>query len=227
MNNKIKREIILACVIGDGCIYKSKINTYSLQLHHGMMQEDYLIWKTKMINSTNKIKFDRTVTKITKLDNKEYMQCVSIWNDTANLKIFYKWFYSNNSKTLKNILKYLNTELALAIWFMDNGSVFKRKRKHKDGSIYFLKPSMKLCTHSFNKNDNMLILKWLKEKFDIEGYIVIERKKNRPEQPEYFTLNFNAENTLKIWMQIKNIVVQIPSMRNKFDFLLKYYSNLQ
>jgi hypothetical protein len=38
---------------------------------------------------------------------------------------------------------------------MDDGSVFKRKRKHKDGSIYFNPPTLKLCTHCFTEEENL------------------------------------------------------------------------
>jgi recombination protein RecA len=224
MNNKQKREIIFACCLGDGCICKTKINTLSLAIHHGAKQEDYLRWKTELINSTKSFNSFATIqTRLNKLNDKTFVEYMSRWNDTKNLRLYYKRLYSNNKKHVNNALQYMLSPISLAIWFMDDGSVFKRKKKHKDGSQYYLRPSLKLCTHSFSKGDNEIILKWLKDNFDIEGYIVIERKRNREGQPEYFTLNFNCDNTLKIWNIIKEYIVKIPSMQNKFSFIEEYY----
>ena len=106
---------------------------------------------------------------------------------------------------------------------MDDGSIFKRKKITSAGNICWLVPTCKLCTHCYSKSENEYILNFLKEKFDIDGYTVIERKKNRPGKPEYYTLNFNGENTKKIWDIIKPYVLQIDCMKEKFDYINSYY----
>lgn len=222
MERRNKREVILSCIIGDGYIWKQKNKEcYRLHMKHGSSQIDYLQWKLDLLKEVGFAKIDESIKQYqlkTHVENGVYI------TSSKTLKIYKKWFYNNEEKTVKNILKYLKSPLSLAIWFMDDGSVFKRKRKHKDGSIYYLKPSMKLCTHSFSREDNELILKWLKDTFNIEGYMVVERKRNRPNQPEYYTLNFNADNTLRIWDLIKPYVNQVESMKSKFTFISEYYN---
>ena len=105
---------------------------------------------------------------------------------------------------------------------MDDGSIFKRKKKTKDGVVYYLKPSCKLCTHSFSREDCERILDWLKRKYKINGYITVERKRNRIGCPEYYVLTFNCENTEKIYKIIKPFI-ECNSMKKKFEYLIAYY----
>lgn len=227
MTKKEKRELIISCIIGDGHLSNENHlckNYPRMIIGHGEQQLDYLLWKTNLLNSTDLFASKVSPSRwINKKGDKSFIQYRCNWSNCKLLRIYRKWMYRGNKKTIRQILKYLSSPLSLAIWFMDDGSVFKRKRKHKDGSLYFLKPSLKLCTHNFNYSDNNLILQWMKITFGIEGYIVVERKKSIVGQPEYFTLNFNSNNTLKIWNLIQEYTQQIPSMQKKFEFVNSYY----
>jgi len=223
MNNKQKREIIFASILGDGYISNEK-NQHRLCIGHGKDQLDYLNWKISLINSTGKLKECNSINRsIVEFNGKKFVQYRAYWFGKKVLRLYYKRFYNRGHKTVAKVLKYLNSPLVLAMWFMDDGSVFKRKRRHKDGTEYFLRPSLKLCTHSYSKSDNEAILGWLEQTYGIKGYITIERKRNCIASPEYYTLNFNAGESLKIWNLIKTYVVQIRSMQKKFSYMIEYY----
>lgn len=220
----MQRELILSMTLGDGSITLGKPRGVYLSMTHSPVQRDYLDWKVGLLD-TNQCLANKacTMNTFTVLSGKRFNQCKATWCDTKTLRTYREWIYPNGEKTISGILRYLNSALPLAIFFMDDGSVFKRKRKHKDGSVYYLRPSMKLCTHSYSEEDNQALLQWLKDVYGIEGYIVMERKRSRG--VEYYTLNFNCDNTIKIWNLIKPYVEQVPSMKEKFKFVHDYYSN--
>lgn len=231
MNNFQKREIIISSVIGDGYINKKKSISglkynYRLVITHGNAQRDYLEWKNTLLYSTGTFKKNSKINSYnTELNGKIFLQHSTVWCNNEELSFYHDLLYEDTVKTVCKALKYMKSPLSLALLFMDDGSVFKRKRKHKDGSIYFLRPSMKLCTHSFDYNDHELIINWLKSNFDVEAYIVIERKRNREGQPQYYTLNFNCENAEKVWNLISGYVEEVDSMKEKFNFIRDYYMN--
>jgi hypothetical protein len=211
--------------IGDGSIFFGKPRGVYFSINHSNQQKDYLQWKMNLVDSNNCLTNPGSFQEYyTNFNGKQFKQYSARWCDTKRLAEYRQLLYVNGEKTVQNVLCYLSSPLSIAILFMDDGSIFKRKRRHKDGSIYYLKPSMKLCTHSYTKRDNELILEWLQDLHSIQGYIVIERKKKRDK--EYYTLNFNTENTFKIWEIIKSYVSQVDSMMHKFEFIYNYYSRL-
>lgn len=214
-------DLIISIVIGDGYLYKPyNHNTYTLEIGHGKQQEDYLIWKMDLLNKQfgfNIVNREKTINN--KLLKKQYTQ-VCFAKTSRIFEEAYNILYPDGKKTIKNAIKHFKSDRLLAIWFMDDGSVFKRKRKNKKGEIYFLRPSLKLCTHSFTYEDCLLILDWFKRRYMIEGYIVKERKKQTGK--EYNTINFNCKNTQKIY-KIINPYIQVNSMKIKFDYLISYY----
>ena len=222
MKKITQREIIISCLLGDGCLcgYRDKdgrkIYT-SLRIKHSQEQFDYLYWKLDLLNSLQCFKKKGTIKEsISKHKNgKVFNQKVLIINSPRYLRIIGKWTYSNGKKRVKRILKYLNSPLGLAIWFMDDGGLLRKKKKHKNGDEYFLKPSSKLCTHNFSYEENELISKYLEETFDIKSNILKDK--------EYFYLWFNKEETIKIWNIIKEYVKEIPSMRKKFNVCIDFY----
>lgn len=99
---------------------------------------------------------------------------------------------------------------------MDDGGIYRRKRKHKDGTQYFLKPSGALNTQAFSYEDNNLIKEWLFSTYGIEANVQ-KHKKN------YYFLWLNKDNMYKVWCIIRKYVKNIPSMLNKFDLCVEFY----
>ena len=222
MNYKKKeKDLLLSLILGDGSIYK--INTsYSIEIGHGEKQLDYLKWKINLLNNNHIFKTPMVIhSKLIKLkqySDKTYLQYYSK-KGCMDLKEIYNIYYSENNR-IKTLLSNIHSDRSLGIWFMDDGSVFKRKKKHKDGSVYYLKPTLKLCTHCFSKEENLEIIDWFKRRYLLEGKLVSETKKNK----KYYYIRFNALESLKIFKTIKKYIDEIESMRVKFGFFYEYYN---
>ena len=224
MKKNTQREIIISCLLGDGCLcgYKDKngkrIYT-SLRIKHSKEQYDYLYWKADLLNKLQYFKKNGVIKDSLNISKsgKTYEQKYFSINNAKYLRILGKWMYVDGKKIVKNVLKYINSPLGLAIWFMDDGGLLRQKRKHKNGDEYFLKPSSKLCTHSFTYEENELISKYLEKTFNIKSRILKDKK--------YYYLWFNKDDTFKIWNIIKMYVYEIPSMKKKFDLCIFFYDN--
>ena len=222
MKKTIEREIIIACILGDGCLvgYNNELGKKiytTLTIKHSNQQYDYLYWKLDLLNSLQcfskkgQIRNSKSRHKNGKVFNQKYIT----FNNSKYIRILGKWIYKNGIKTSATVLKYINSPIGLAIWFMDDGGLLRKKKKHKNGDVYFLKPSSKLCTHNFSYDENILISNHLEDVYGIKSSILKDKG--------YYYLYFNKDETLKIWNIIKEYVKDIPSMRKKFDLCIDFY----
>lgn len=216
---KNNKDILFSIILGDGSIYKTN-NSYEIYIGHGKKQLDYLEWKIKLLNDSNIFKTPLSIkSKLITLKqyNKQYLQYFSR-KANKSLKEIYDVYYSKN-KRLEKILCNLHSDRSIAIWFMDDGSVFKRKKKHKNGDLYYLKPTLKLCTHCFSKDENLDIINWFKKKYLIDAKLVSETKHDN----KYYYIRFNSNESLKLFLLMKQYIDLIPSMKEKFSFFYEYY----
>lgn len=224
MRRKEEREIIIACLLGDAGLnkYKTK-NGYKhseMFMTHSEKQFDYLYWKVDLLNSLQVFKKKAEVKDyISNFNGKTFKQKRMRINNTKYLNVIGKWMYKDNIKTCKNVIKYINSPLGLAIWFMDDGGIYRSKRHHKDGKEYYLKPASKLCTHNFSHEEQILICEHFKKTYGINAKIYKDKK--------YEYLWFNKEDTKIIWDLIKTYVMQIESMKKKFDLCIKFYEHVE
>lgn len=222
MNKKEQRSLIYSCLMGDGGlsknVTKSKgIRYSSLTIRHSEKQFDYLYYKTKLLNSCTSLKKGGVVKdEITVYNGKSFKQKAVSFNDIKYFSRLGNRFYINNKRSVKNLLSYIYTDLSLAILFMDDGGIYRRKRKHKDGTQYFLKPSGALNTQAFSYEDNNLIKEWLFSTYGIEANVQKHKKK-------YYFLWLNKDNMYKAWCIIRKYVKDVPSMINKFDLCVEFY----
>lgn len=216
-----EKDLLIGLILGDGSIYK--VNTsYVIEIGHGEKQLDYLEWKINLLKKNKLFKppflITRRIVKLKQYPNKSYLR-YSFRKTCKNLEEIYNLYYSKNNR-LKTILSNIHSDRSLAIWFMDDGSVFKRKKKHKDGSVYYIKPTLKLCTHCFSMEENLEIINWFKRRYLIDAKLVSETKKNK----KYYYIRFNAPESLKIFKTIKKYIDEIESMRIKFAYFYDYYN---
>ena len=227
MDTKQERELLISCALGDGCVAHHRgQDTHWLQLRHCLNQRDYLFWKVTQIEAMRLVKGRKFSVreKVNRHRNgKNYPLVEATLYGVKYMRILRKWLYRDKRKTASQVLKYLTTSLSLAVLLMDDGSVNRRKRKHKDGTEYFLKPTIRwaLCKDAAECD---LMLTWLKDTFSIEGYKVRHSRKDAP--VTYYLLNFNVENSLYLWRYIAPYVLQLPSMEKKFDLFIETYPEI-
>lgn len=224
LKNK-EKDLLTSLIIGDGSISKDKkYNSYCLLVGHCEKQKDYCEWKMNLLNNSHIFSNDLKMhTRLTGKD-KRYIQYFFNKRDFL-LKYMYDRCIIDNKKNITNMLHLINSNRSVAIWFMDDGSVEKGRSKQKDGTFKMTKPSLKLCTHSFTYEEHIIMQKWFKCKFNIDCKIKTEVKRNRKNTPIYYYLKFNVENTYKIYsLFLKEYCICCDSMKDKFKYLIDYYS---
>jgi hypothetical protein len=226
---ELDREILISCVLGDGCLVRHRIQgNVWISLKHCVAQKDYLLWKVGLIESTEFVKgrsFTVRYDKNRHRNGKFYPVYKAQMYGVKYFRVLRNWIYVDNKKSYKNVIQYLQTPLSLAIFFMDDGSVNRRKKKHRDGKIYFGIPTMRLgiCKPI---DECAILLSWIKDVFGINGYPVRHSRKDVPPKDEYYILNFDSSNSKRIWEYICPFVDRFDVARKKFDLLYERYPDI-
>lgn len=184
----IQKKVLSGALMGDGCLIENSSQTnYRLQIEHSDKQKEYVLWlyeifknfvlsPPKYLISTRSWKF-RTVSH----------QC---------FLPFQKSFYRNGKKILPENLSFLIDSLALAVWYMDDGCLEKKK-----GYI--------LNTQNFTYVENRRLIKFLANSFDLP-YLSLHRDR------KYFRLFIRKRSMV----EFRNILESNihPTMRYKIDY---------
>lgn len=158
--SKKQYQSILGMVLGDGCLSKTK-NLARLRFSQGYKQLDYLNYKLSILDNMY-FRKNATIGKSGYCDNVVYSAATQSSVDFLDL---YNKVYINGTKKVYNIIKEID-EISLAFWIMDDGCL--------QNNHYY-----ELSTHSFTKEENELIIKILKEKFDISANIRFDKRINK------------------------------------------------
>ena len=154
-HNSIILDIQIGSLLGDGWAEK-RIGATRLHIHVSAKNVEYIMWLHKILAiqgycNPNKPKINKQIGK----NNKIYYSIkIRTWSFTSQNYI-YEAFYKNRIKIIPSyefLMDHL-TPLALAIWVMDDGS--------KDGS------GIRISTNCFKKEEILILLKVLKDKYDI------------------------------------------------------------
>ena len=137
MNLTQKQEsILLGTILGDGYLKKTGLKNARLRLEHGEDQKDYIVWKGKQFPRL----FLGKPTYLERLHPKtnhvyKYWRWQS--NSTPILGTWHRLFYQNGKKCLpQDLVKMLSQPLALAVWYMDDGSFYQNN--HNRYSMIYL-----------------------------------------------------------------------------------------
>lgn len=220
MLTKKQNDLIYSLALGDGCLYAPKDKSrYYLSVGHGPKQKDYCEWKMNLLNNSgicSKPARLRTQEIHDKRNGHTYLQ----YHFMKGSKLFQQmWEDYHADNRIERILNNIHSDMALAIWFMDDGSIEKHKRIHSDGSKHWSRPSFHLCTHCFTEEENMYIADWFKRRYLVDAYLAHDNRKN----VSYTYLRFSTDATEKIYKIIRPYVVQIESMKEKFKYIEDYY----
>jgi len=177
---------------------KRAIN-YRFYYAHSNKQKEYALWKKDIIDQIGTVE-----TRIYNYKHpvKKYEHIRITTNARKYFTKIARKFYKNNKKIVDiKILDKINP-FGLAIWFMDDGSVQQRNTHFR---AY-------LHTQSFSYEENKLIQKWFKNKFNIETKVGIEKKRNGN---IYYLQVFNKRAALELIEIVKPFVELVPSMKYK------------
>lgn len=195
--------IILAMSIGDAHLGKNvdkrwNSESYFISMIHGEKQKEYIEWKSKIINSI--LGGKQSIPK--KFNNNGYVG-YRYSKTSKKLKPLYNRLHKRKSKTIdENILKYF-TPLSIAIWYMDDGSLYAHKR---NGKIHGYEMKISVCTST--KDELFPVVEYFKDKYDIKFRINIDHKK-------YYSLVCSTREIRKFMKIVKPYIEPIKCMNYK------------
>lgn len=206
-----EKNLLVALCIGDGCLRKPHPQTGSVQLEigHSTKQEDYCTWKRDLVYSicggTKEPKMGYRTIKLKNSDN-EYYACrfTKIHEYFLYLR---KLMYPNGRKVMtREILDKLCLQ-GIAIWFMDDGSCYKKDSADGTKSISF---DLRISTECFTQEENDIIVEYFKEKWDIHFHTFYSANKKA------WIIRANKKAALAFMELIEPYV--IPSMSYKIEY---------
>lgn len=157
--------------------------------------------------------------------NGEGMKHLFSFTAGGRMRIISRWFSKDGKRSLTQKIRFMDHPVGLAMLLCDDGSVRKRKKFHRDGSVYYLKPSFTIATHSFPLEEVQRLLGHLSSVFGITGLINPERRMRNGERREYYRSHFNSENSKQMWVLVRSYVPQVPSMDAKFAYAYECFGH--
>ena len=153
--SKVQLMFIIGSILGDGYL-DTTTRGYSLRIHHGISQKEYVEFKYSLISSFVNSKPKRS-------GNAYYFRTVSHPLLTKLRSIFYN---EQRKKIIpKSFLMKNFDSFTLAIWIMDDGSADKNR--------------LRINTQSFSLEENLWLVKFLQTKFGIKSTINVDKGKYR------------------------------------------------
>ena len=179
--SEVQQSIILGSLLGDGYM-RCKANAH-LQVTHSIAQKSYVDWKYKNLSE-----YILTPPKSYK-GNSKRIGYRFFTRSLPEFTCFYKRFYVDGVKIIPSELKL--TPLALAVWFMDDGS--------RSGNSCYLN------TQGFLLQDQLKLIDFLSKYFGL--------KPNCNRDKIYYRLRFSVEDSKKLTELIEPYV--LPFLRYK------------
>ncbi|MCX5692577.1 MAG: hypothetical protein NTX47_02675 [Candidatus Omnitrophica bacterium] len=215
-----KRSFLIGMILGDAYTRRRAKNKLTVEwtISHCERYTDLVEWKRDELVKLFAI--NKPLIHLSHNGKKGEKFKKSLFSFTAGrmLRITSQWFSKNNRKCITPKIRFMDHPVGLAMLLCDDGSARKRKEFHKDGSIYYLKPSFTIATHSFSLEEVERLLSHISLVFNIDGIINPERRLRRGEIKEYYRINFNVENSIKLWNLVLPYIPQIPSINAKFAY---------
>lgn len=204
MGKYTKEQIgfIIGMILGDGYISKfrpKKANSF-LGCRQSKKQKEFLLYKKEQLK---KLGF-----KVSKLYDTTNNYGESFTFECREPELFNQLrlvLYPKNNKTIKR--KWLNKMSAkdIAVWYMDDGSLTKNGK-----SVY-----VSLHTNGFNKKEHDIIIKYFKQRWNINPTLRVVKRKDRIQT---FFLTFSVEETKKFLEIVKPYVIESMSYKVDFNF---------
>lgn len=190
--SKCQREIIVGKLLGDGHLEtQTKCRTFRLKIEHAISQKKYVDWLYQELKNfcSSEPKFRERVFK-GKTYGKYWFNTIS----SDSLRFYGQQFYDDGKKIAPKLIYKWLTPLALAVWFMDDGSI---KSKECQGKYF--------NTQGFNNSSIKILQDALEKNFQI--FTTLRR------QQEGTQIYIPAREVCKLRDVIGNYI--IPSMRYK------------
>ena len=161
MNEK-KRGILIGMILGDGHLQVIKVPnkpnswTQNFCLKHGQNQKEYIEHKANVLHSI----LGGNKPKVFEINNNGYVG-YRMSKSNSYFRILHGWIYKDKVKTYsRQVLNWLTPE-GIAYWYMDDGSLYPKKR---NGKV----PSYELILSTYvSEEQNQVIIDYFADTYDI------------------------------------------------------------
>lgn len=208
---EIDKAIMIGLLLGDGYINdKGRV-----EIEHCIEQKDYCIYKAKLLHSVcggkdiNVHEYQRTrsILKDGRQWKNNTFTTVSFKKQSKHFMYFRNLLYKNGRKEITQDVLDLLTPLSIALWWLDDGSLVKKRQKDNSPGPY----GLMLYTY-LPKEQNELIQKYFLEKYEMKWNVV---PANIHKENQYM-LRCGQTEGKKFLNIIRNIVIEkVPSMQYK------------
>ena len=164
--NQVQQSILIGSLLGDGTLRKAsgKLNAL-FEVNHAIKQKDYVDWKYEQLKS-----YVLTGPKARKGNGMRIAYRFTT-RSLPEFTEFYSKFYNQNHKIIPDGLEL--DSLALAVWFMDDGSKSRN-------AVY-------LNTQQFDLADQLKLLIFLKKRFNLAAALNKDKI--------YYRIRINTQST--------------------------------
>lgn len=152
-----QRDILIGSVLGDGNLRVLKRHA-CLTISQGERQADYVLWKYKIFRNWVPTEPRREIRIYYKDKTKSIINYR--WSTVSHpiISKYYNLFYKHNRKVIpEKINSLLTSPLALAVWYMDDGS----RKPHGKGAFFH--------TECFSLEGQEKLISCLKNNFSLEA----------------------------------------------------------
>lgn len=197
--------ILLGLLLGDGYIDPRG----QIQIKHCEAQKEYCEFKAKLLHSVcggKDIKIHHQIVDGKKRNFKNNIyNYYGIKKQSKHFKLLRDLLYPHNKKEFnKEVLRYLQP-ISIALWWMDDGCLSRRKLKDGSPGSYMLR----LFTYT-SKEETELIKQFFLEKYNVNWNVV--KADNSDTQ---YMLRCGVNEGRKFLNIIRDIVLKVPCMAYK------------
>lgn len=208
---EIDKAIMIGLLLGDGYINdKGRV-----EIEHCIEQKDYCVYKAKLLHSVcggkdiNVHEYQRTrsILKDGRQWKNNTFTTVSFKKQSKHFMYFRNLLYKNGRKEITQDVLDLLTPLSIALWWLDDGSLVKKRQKDGSPGPY----GLMLYTY-LPKEQNELIQKYFLEKYGMKWNVV---PANIHKENQYM-LRCGQTEGRKFLNIIRSIIIEkVPSMQYK------------
>lgn len=200
--DKEQKALLIGLVLGDGYLnvrrdtrWKSAFHS-SLKLVHSEKQKEYLEWKASLLQSI----LGGNKPKVTNFNNSGYPG-VRLTKSNKYFRVLKRYLYVDGKKTIPRKALDRLTPKALAIWWMDDGCLYEKKRNGKTHGW-----ELYLSTY-LTDEENQVIIDYFKDRWDVTWKPNHGKGKSR--------LRCSTKEGRKFLNIIREYVLEVPCMAYK------------
>jgi hypothetical protein len=155
-----QRGVILGKILGDGSLVSTLTGkSFRLQVEQKAEHKDYVFWAAEIFEGW-------VLTQPKYLAQHQSFRFRTVSH--PQITQYRKTFYPVKKKTIPlNIKEIFVHPISLAVWFMDDGALSSSKK------------TVTISTHSFSRDENMLLIDCLKDNFNLKVNLNWDSKGNR------------------------------------------------